>query len=90
MEQNENTLSVLKIAPGQHPQQVEIEMCIRDRNHTPHQNPGVWIQGWKNSFGSHSQRRTPSRLNGASMFRSEVFSDSSCADAVLYPMFLGR
>ncbi len=24
MEQNENTLSVLKIAPGQHPQQVEI------------------------------------------------------------------
>ena len=46
MEQNENTLSVLKIAPGQYPQQVEInndlkalqqavggsigEMCIRD------------------------------------------------------------
>lgn len=25
MEQNENTLSVLKIAPGQHPQQVEID-----------------------------------------------------------------
>ena len=24
MEQNENTLSVLKIAPGQYPQQVEI------------------------------------------------------------------
>ena len=24
MEQNENTLSVLKIAPGQHPQQVEM------------------------------------------------------------------
>ena len=25
MEQNENTLSVLKIAPGQYPQQVEID-----------------------------------------------------------------
>ena len=29
MEQNENTLSVLKIAPGQHPQQVEIDYAIR-------------------------------------------------------------
>ena len=27
MEQNENTLSVLKIAPGQYPQQVEIFGC---------------------------------------------------------------
>ena len=44
MEQNENTLSVLKIAPGQYPQQVEIdndlkalqqEMCIRDRVYAP-------------------------------------------------------
>ena len=29
MEQNENTLSVLKIAPGQHPQQVEIDMRMK-------------------------------------------------------------
>ena len=51
MGQNENTLSVLKIAPGQHPQQVEIdndlkalqqavggtiEMCIRDRAYGKH------------------------------------------------------
>ena len=31
MEQNENTLSVLKIAPGQHPQQVEIDNDRRSR-----------------------------------------------------------
>ena len=29
MEQNENTLSVLKIAPGQHPQQVEIDKDLK-------------------------------------------------------------
>ena len=29
MEQNENTLSVLKIAPGQHPQQVEIDNNLK-------------------------------------------------------------
>ena len=29
MEQNENTLSVLKIAPGQHPQQVEIDNDLK-------------------------------------------------------------
>ena len=29
MEQNENTLSVLKIAPGQHPQQVEINNDLK-------------------------------------------------------------
>ena len=29
MEQNENTLSVLKIAPGQHPQQVEIDNGLK-------------------------------------------------------------
>ena len=29
MEQNENTLSVLKIAPGQHPQQVEIDYDLK-------------------------------------------------------------
>ena len=29
MEQNENTLSVLKIAPGQHPQQVEIDNYLK-------------------------------------------------------------
>ena len=35
MEQNENTLSVLKIAPGQHPQQVEIDnnlKALQDNN----------------------------------------------------------
>ena len=44
MEQNENTLSVLKIAPGQYPQQVEIdnnlkalqERNLRQRIHPPH------------------------------------------------------
>ena len=30
MEQNENTLSVLKIAPGQYPQQVEIAGAFAD------------------------------------------------------------
>ena len=29
MEQNENTLSVLKIAPGQYPQQVEIDNDLK-------------------------------------------------------------
>ena len=29
MEQNENTLSVLKIAPGQYPQQVEIDNNLK-------------------------------------------------------------
>ena len=29
MEQNENTLSVLKIEPGQHPQQVEIDNDLK-------------------------------------------------------------
>ena len=29
MEQNENTLSVLKIAPGQQPQQVEIDNDLK-------------------------------------------------------------
>ena len=29
MEQNENTLSVLKIAPGQYPQQVEIDKDLK-------------------------------------------------------------
>ena len=29
MEQNESTLSVLKIAPGQHPQQVEIDNDLK-------------------------------------------------------------
>ena len=29
MEQNENTLSVLKIAPGQRPQQVEIDNDLK-------------------------------------------------------------
>ena len=29
MEQNKNTLSVLKIAPGQHPQQVEIDKDLK-------------------------------------------------------------
>ena len=29
MEQNKNTLSVLKIAPGQHPQQVEIDNDLK-------------------------------------------------------------
>ncbi len=29
MEQNENTLSVLKIAPGQYPQQVEIDPDLK-------------------------------------------------------------
>ena len=29
MEQNENTLSVLKIVPGQHPQQVEIDNDLK-------------------------------------------------------------
>ena len=29
MEQNEKTLSVLKIAPGQHPQQVEIDNDLK-------------------------------------------------------------
>ena len=29
MEQNENTLSVLKIAPGQHPKQVEIDNNLK-------------------------------------------------------------
>ena len=30
MEQNENTLSVLKIAPGQYPQQVEIDNDLKE------------------------------------------------------------
>ena len=41
MEQNENTLSVLKIAPGQYPQQVEIDNnlkalqeAVRSEEHT--------------------------------------------------------
>ena len=41
MEQNENTLSVLKIAPGQHPQQVEdsaeVNEMVRTAKVTPEQ-----------------------------------------------------
>ena len=47
MEQNENTLSVLKIAPGQHPQQVEIDNNLKaaggggrfHRRKLPHASP---------------------------------------------------
>ena len=40
MEQNENTRSVLKIAPGQHPQQVEIDNNLKALQQAAAELPG--------------------------------------------------
>ena len=46
MEQNENTLSVLKIAPGQYPQQVEIGNEVLAVAVTKAQ-PAGYVKEWK-------------------------------------------
>ena len=57
MEQNENTLSVLKIAPGQHPQQVEIDNDLKALQ----QAVGGSIGARADSTGSSGQHPTAHR-----------------------------